>query len=184
MLDRFRARDKSKTYFVTLTVTDKLFVFATDYHKLVIVDSLCYCQKQLGLEINAWCLMGNHLHMLCSVKGEFDLPTIIQRFKRHTTKILLASYRDEPKNPGNRKIDRFAERAKSLKTQDNKIWDNGYHALEMHTPELAWKKMQYIHQNPVKAGMVEYAEDYVYSSAQAYKTNSNPQNCILRITFL
>jgi hypothetical protein len=33
---------------------------------------------------------------------------------------------------------------------------------------MAWQKLEYIHQNPVKAGFVEKPEDYLYSSARNY----------------
>jgi hypothetical protein len=34
---------------------------------------------------------------------------------------------------------------------------------------MAWQKLEYIHQNPVKAGFVEKPEDYLYCSARSYQ---------------
>ena len=39
---------------------------------------------------------------------------------------------------------------------------------EIYTAEFLWQKVNYIHQNPVRAEIVARAEDYLYSSARNY----------------
>ncbi len=55
-------------YFLTMTVVDWVDIFTREDYRFVIVDSLKYCQKEKGLEIYAWCLMSNHLHLISSAK--------------------------------------------------------------------------------------------------------------------
>ena len=56
-------------YFTTSTVIDWMDVFTRPAYKQIIVDSLKYCQTQKGLEIYAWVLMTNHLHMIVSMES-------------------------------------------------------------------------------------------------------------------
>ena len=51
-------------YFITSTVVDWMDVFTRPVYKQIIVESLRYCQAQKGLDIYAWVLMTNHLHLL------------------------------------------------------------------------------------------------------------------------
>jgi putative transposase len=60
----------------------------------------------------------------------------------------------------------IAER--SNKHQKYCFWQNNYHPIELSSNFLMEQKLDYIHQNPVKAGMVLQPEHYVYSSALDY----------------
>jgi hypothetical protein len=48
------------------------------------------------------------------------------------------------------------------------VWQKGSHAVELQTEAMARQRLEYIHQNPVRAGICYRAEDYVHSSAAQY----------------
>lgn len=48
------------------------------------------------------------------------------------------------------------------------FWTHENHAIELYRPEMIETRMNYIHENPVRAGIVEKPEDYLYSSARNY----------------
>ena len=48
------------------------------------------------------------------------------------------------------------------------FWQNEYHPIELSTKAMMEQQLAYIHDNPVKAGIVERAEAYTYSSAKDY----------------
>ena len=50
----------------------------------------------------------------------------------------------------------------------NQFWQQHNQPIEVWSPNVIQQKIDYIHQNPVKAGLVYRAEDYVYSSASNY----------------
>ena len=56
-------------FFVTSTVVDWVDVFTRPLYKNIVVDSLRYCQQNKELEIYAWVLMTNHLHMIVGTSG-------------------------------------------------------------------------------------------------------------------
>ena len=45
------------------------------------------------------------------------------------------------------------------------MWEEGYHGEEIYTADFYNSKVNYIHLNPVRAGIVEREEDYLNSSA-------------------
>jgi REP element-mobilizing transposase RayT len=90
---------------LTLRVVVWIDVFTRKNHRDIIISALRYCINNKGLNVHAYCLMSNHIH--------------------------LVAICDEPER-------------------------------------LAWIKINYIHDNPVKAGLVRNQEDWVYSSASNY----------------
>ena len=55
------------------------------------------------------------------------------------------------------------------RNENYQIWTNDNHPEECFTEDFTFIKLNYIHQNPVRAGIVEDAEEYIYSSAANYR---------------
>jgi hypothetical protein len=49
-----------------------------------------------------------------------------------------------------------------------KFWDQDNHPIELFDNKIMQQKLDYIHNNPVEAGFVDKAEEYLYSSARNY----------------
>ena len=63
----------------------------------------------------------------------------------------------------------FEEEAESSRKHSYyKFWQAGNHAIELITEKFVWDKINYIHNNPVEAGFVKQAQDWIYSSASNY----------------
>jgi len=60
---------------------------------------------------------------------------------------------------------------KATETKRNKfvkVWLDGYHPEIIYSNKFFFQKLNYIHNNPVTAGLVKRPEDYYYSSARNY----------------
>jgi REP element-mobilizing transposase RayT len=76
--------EPDKAYFITMTTVGWIDIFTRKNHKLTIVDSLKYCQKEKGLEIFGWVLMHSHLHLICRAAEGYKLSDILRDFKKYT----------------------------------------------------------------------------------------------------
>lgn len=56
----------------------------------------------------------------------------------------------------------------SAKHEKYKFWQNEYHPIELNDNTMMDQKLEYVHDNPVKEGIVVKPEDYMYSSARDY----------------
>jgi hypothetical protein len=66
-------------------------------------------------------------------------------------------------------LEQFAKAAKKHKRNvHHQLWIQNNHPVELITNKFIWQKLDYIHQNPVKAGLVARPWDYLYSSARNY----------------
>jgi REP element-mobilizing transposase RayT len=156
-------------YFLTLTIVGWVDVFTRKNHRDAIIESLKYCQKEKGLLIFAYCIMSNHIHMVANTEAHFELEDVMRDFKKFTSKKILQQIINEPESRRDWMLKIFEEEAeKSKKHKSYKFWKVGSHAIELFSEKFVSQKINYIHENPVKAGLVKSAEEWIYSSASNY----------------
>jgi len=112
--------------------------------------------------------MPSHLHLIISALNE-NHSDIIRDFKTFTSKQIM----DEIKLGNDSRKDWLIrlleeEAIKSNRNEKFKVWQNGNHPVQLDTNVMIEERLNYIHDNPVKAEYVYKAEDYVYSSAIDY----------------
>ncbi|MFC5409235.1 transposase [Larkinella bovis] len=156
-------------YFLTLTVVDWVDVFTRPVYKNIVVDSLRYCQHHKGLELYAWVLMTNHLHLIASTKAGCSMSDLLRDLKKFTSKALVKSVTEGPESRQQWMLYRFEFAGRyNPKIKDYKLWQDGSEPKEIFSDSFLAQKLQYLHNNPVRAGIVEYPEEYLYSSARNY----------------
>lgn len=166
----FKISDQNAVYFLTLTIEGWLDVFTRKEYKLEVVDSLNFCVERKGMEIFAWCLMSNHLHILCRSKEAFNLSDTMQDFKKFTSKRILESMeRESVESRAKWMLEYFKTWGEDQKRITKyKFWKDGLHAVFVEYLSFFEQKLHYIHQNPVEAMLVEQPEEYLFSSARDY----------------
>ena len=133
------------------------------------MDSLAFCQKNKGMEIIAWCIMTNHVHLI--FRDTNSQPAkLLGDFKRFTSKAIVKAIIENPKE--SRKeflLEQFRKAAeKSSNVHDYQFWRHDNKPIELWNNRVIWEKISYVHTNPVEAGIVFKSEDYRYSSAVDY----------------
>ena len=165
---------------MTFTVTDWESIFAEDRFKNILVDNLNYCVNKKELEIFAYVIMSTHMHLLARSRNE-DLSNVIGGFKKLSAIKILNIIRKE--NPNSSSLLKFAKAA-SCQSRNEKyqFWKYGNHPEEVYSPKFTLSKIKYIHNNPVDAGIVDWPEDYYYSSAVDYAGKIGPVKvCVLTL---
>ena len=157
-------------YFTTSTVVDWVDVFTRPRYKQIVVDSLEYCRQHKGLEIYAWVLMTNHLHMIVGTHGSYSISDVLRDFKKFTSKSIVKAIKE---NTGESRKEWLLNRFWYAGNNDKKIanykfWQDDNHIETVSTYEFFLQKMNYIHANPVRQEIVGSPEDYLYSSANNY----------------
>ena len=66
MSQGYQIRNQQAIHFVTFTVIGWVNVFTKDPYRILVLDSLRYCQTNKGLVVHAWVIMSNHVHFIIS----------------------------------------------------------------------------------------------------------------------
>ena len=165
--ESYYIKDQKATYFLTFTVQAWVDVFTRSTYRMDIVDSLNYCIREKGLYIYAWCLMSNHLHLVGCAND--NLSKVIGDFKKFTTKKLIKRIETEPESCREWMLHQFKYAAKLDKRIKNySLWQSTSHPIVCDETVILEQKINYTHQNPVRAMIVANAEDYLFSSACDY----------------
>jgi len=158
MATAYQVHDQEGVYFITCTVHQWVDVFSRSTYIDILLKSLRFCQQEKGLLIYAWVVMSNHCHLIIGSK-KHKLSDIIRDFKKFTAKEIVEAIENNPQ-----------ESRKSwllwLLKKDGNIWfwSEGYHGEEIRTKSFYDTKVNYIHNNPLRAGLVEKEEEYIWSS--------------------
>ena len=179
---KYAIRDQNRFYFVTFTVINWIDIFSRQDYKDLFLESVRYCQNEKGLEVGAWCIMTNHVHMILGTKGYNPLQNIIRDLKsytsRHIRKMVETGRFESRKWMLEMMYD--AGRRKS-NNKDFQFWLQHNHPIEINTNSMVDRILEYIHNNPVKAGFVNDPSAWLYSSARDY---CNHAKGLLDLVFL
>lgn len=168
MKDGYLIRDQEKPHFITCTVVDWIDVFTRKNYRDIVISSLQYCIKEKGMLIYGYVIMSNHLHLIVQSK-DAKLSDLIRDFKKYTAKNILETIQSEPESRREWMLERFKKATETHgRNKAYQFWQYGNHAEEIYTVPFMWDKLNYIHFNPIRAGWVEKAQHYIYSSASNY----------------
>ena len=169
MSRNYKFSDQEKLFFVSFATVNWIDVFTRPVYKDIVVESLHYCTEHKGLEVYAWCIMTNHVHLIIGSNQE-PLEAIMRDLKKHTSKTILKVIAENPQESRREwMLWHFARAGKqNANNKDFQFWQQHNQPTELNTNFLLDQKLHYLHQNPVEAAFVNEPEHYLYSSALDY----------------
>jgi putative transposase len=161
-------RNQGAIHFVTFTVVNWIDLFTRQYYRDIIIENLKYCREHKGLNVHAFVIMSNHVHLILSSETG-KLSDTIRDFKSYTSKLIVNGINEINESRSDWMLNHF--RYKGFLNSRNdifQIWTNDNHPEELFSIDFIKTKVIYIHENPVRAGLVELPHEYLYSSAKNY----------------
>lgn len=148
-------------HYLTYTTVGWVDVLTRPSYKDIIIDSLRHCQKEKGLELFAWCIMSNHVHLIARASSG-KLQDIMRDHKKFTSKALMKAVDENPQESRREWLLEHFRKAGG----GNQVWQHDLHPIWLRRTDIIQQKVRYIHRNPVKAGLVEELHHDMYSSAR------------------
>ena len=154
-------------YFWTATVNQWIKLLEPDNFKNVIIDSLAYLSRLNKIDVFAFVIMPNHIHIIWRINemnGKEMPHASFLKFTAHQFKKMLIST-----NPY--LLVKFAVAADNKKYE---FWQADSLAIQLFSEKVARQKLNYIHNNPLAERWL-LAKDifqYHYSSANFYETKN------------
>jgi REP element-mobilizing transposase RayT len=163
MAQRFVVSQDSPVLYITAVTKDRLPVFRTDAMKEVLCRAIDEARKSAGFLLFAYVLMIDHVHLLTSrptttsdvlrvLKG-LTARRVIDYLKVNNYVTSLAKLAHEQRN----------------RNYQYSLWQTEKSVLPVFSEAMFMEKLNYIHSNPVRAGLSERASDYRWSSARIWQ---------------
>ncbi len=157
--------------FFTATIQNWKHLLKEDEYKNIIIECLKFLVDNKRVQVNAFTIMSNHVHIIWQPIGAYTLTQVQTSFMTYTAKAIKKKLQQF--NP-----DLLEELKVNKYDRAYQLWKRESLSIELFTEKTFMQKLQYIHQNPVKAGLVNFAEAYKYSSAKFYLTGIDEFNFI------
>lgn len=174
----YQINDQEGMYYLTFQIVDWIDIFTRQIYRDIIIDSFKYAIENKGLNIFAYVIISNHVHLIVQ-SSNGQLSATIRDIKKFTSKRIIETIDIIPESRSEWMLNRFQFNAKKhMRNKTWQVWTHENHAVYLYGPKFIQEKIDYLHNNPVRAGLVEKAEDYFYSSARQYAG----LDCILEVT--
>jgi putative transposase len=121
---------------------EKVFFRDKDYRQYL--EWLEQYSKKSGLEVYAYCLMSNHVHIVGAPRGEGTLTAVLRPLHM-----------------------RYAQWINKRRGWNGHLWQGRFFSSALDESYL-WTAVRYVERNPVRARIVGFAENYEWSSAAAH----------------
>lgn len=156
------------TYFITTTVMNFARVFSLgECYYGILRDSLKYVLQEHHAKLLAYVFMPSHIHLLIDMPEGESISDLMRDFKKFTS----TKVRQRLEIDGHMGWIEELRRNAAGRTHIFKLWMDRFDDVGIWSERVFRIKMEYIHDNPVRAGLVHQQEDWPYSSARNYLVN-------------
>ncbi len=158
-------------FFVTTTIVNFAKVFADELCCDALINNIKHYQKKYEFVILAYVIMPTHFHWIVKTDNSKGIISDIMRdIKKYSAWDILEIIEKKEKQEV---LNIFTANAEEYPTHKRKLWMHRFDDEVIRNNKMFWVKLKYIHNNPVKAGIVSKAEEYKYSSARNYINNDH-----------
>lgn len=149
--------------FFTATVLEWKPLLANDHYKKIILESLRFLVNEKRVVVNSFVIMSNHIHLIWQAINGFTPQQVQHSFMKFTAQQIKFDL--QRSNP-----ELFESFRVNAADREYQIWERNPLSIELFSDNVYVQKIDYLHYNPVEAGLCERPEDYYYSSARFYET--------------
>ena len=160
MAHRFLISHDSPILYITAVTKDRLPVFRTDWMREFLCTALDEARRSAGVLLFAYVIMLDHMHLLTSRNS--TTANVLRVLKGIPARRVVDHLKEEGYLRSLAKL-RHQERDRNYKYS---LWQTERNVLPIFSEGMFMEKLNYIHQNPVRAGLSERAEEYRWSSAR------------------
>ena len=121
------------------------------------INLLEICQAQQA-RLHAFVVMSHHIHLLVKPNEEQTISALVSKIKRRSALMLKPSLNEYE----------LAQLQSQTGLNDHRFWKVGFRGLAVYSEEVFHQKLNYIHNNPVRACLVNEQSDYLWSSQRLY----------------
>ncbi len=153
-------------YYITTNVYNRLRIFTRPSFIVPLFDSLNFYRYRQTFKLAGYVIMPDHIHLLIWPYGHSTVADITRDYKEFTAKRIIRQAEVEGIKEW---VEAFRQAGEETGRSENKVWQDSYWDVNVFTAPFLRQKLQYMHENPIRAGLVKNPGDYPYSSYRNYE---------------
>lgn len=163
----FKISRTTPAYYFTSVTHHRLPIFRTEKLKQVVCNAFNEVRSRHGIRILAYVIMPDHVHLL--VYSEKEMSEVLRLINGVSARRIIQYLKENKLDQSLFKL-RGEVRGRNHK---HSVWQHHSDSLEIFGESTFKQKVDYIHLNPVRAGLVSSPLEYRYSSARSWAQHGN-----------
>ena len=153
-------------YYVTTVVHQRLKLFTQPAYIVPLYDSLHYYCSRYRCGLVGYVVMPDHIHLMLWPHNTPDISAILRDFKTFTAKRIV---RQAMVDQNDVLLAHFCAAGEEVGRSEHKVWQDSFWESDVFSERFVRQKLNYMHRNPLRAGLVQQPEQYPYSSYRNYQ---------------
>ena len=169
-------------HYITTSTYRRMRLFDSKLFKDRWVATLDELREELKFRIVGYVLMPEHFHVLVWPTAEANPSQIVQRLKDGTALFILKTLKENSGYTWCRKMLAGVALPPTVHHHaHSRVWQRRFYDMNIWTPKKREEKLNYMHYNPVKRGLVTHPGDWPWSSWRFYFLNDGSALAIDRM---
>ncbi|MBK9155800.1 MAG: transposase [Chloracidobacterium sp.] len=148
-------------HYVTAVTFRRVPVFRNDAACLIFIQMLNEIRSIHPFKLIGYVIMPDHVHFIINPKDPV-ISVILRKLKGKSARLILDGMR------GNNDHVLLDKLSVGIKGRDYAVWQKDSATIDLVSDGFLRQKLDYIHMNPIKAGLCEKPQDWKWSSYRAY----------------
>ena len=138
------------------------------------VEVLGRLRTQMGFLLIGWVLMPDHFHLLIKPEPAESTSRIMQELKKRTAQSILSALSENQHVPWCGKMLARLRLPPTVHADSQfRVWQRRYYPFGVYSEKKRLEKLNYMHHNPVKQGLVSSPDEWLWSSFRFYYLNDS-----------
>ena len=153
--------------FITAVAKDRLPIFRTNAIRIITCNAIDEARTSCGFLLFAYVIMPDHIHLITDSPRKPS--TVLQFIKGIASRRVLGYLKEKNYETSLRKLEHHDWK----RNHRYSVWQHDSDVFSIVSESTFMEKVNYIHQNPVRAKLVEREQDYLFSSARFWQKCPN-----------
>ena len=164
-----RSYSPGQLQFITTSTYRRAPLFFSERFCRCFVERLEEGRQELKFLLIGWVLMPEHFHLLLLPQPAESVPAIVKGLKQETARRILRTLRENQEHAWCRKMLTRLRLPPSVHDESQyRLWQRRFFPFNIYTEKKRREKLEYMHNNPVKRGLVSAPGDWPWSSWRFY----------------
>jgi putative transposase len=160
----FKSHEANTFHYVTTVCYKRVPVFRSERACELFIEALAETRRQNPFKLIGYVVMPDHAHIILNPLGR-DIGMVMARLKSTSARAILDWLREAGHDVSLRKL---ALDVPQERGHTHAVWLKDFSSIDLWSPKFIRQKLNYIHLNPVRAGLCKHPAEWRWSSYRAY----------------
>lgn len=160
----FKSNERNTVHYVTSVTYNRVPVFRSDHACEIFVEVLSEVRNKFPYKLIGYVIMPDHAHAIIN-NATGTISDWLRRVRGNSARKVLAWLRAEQHLMSLKKLELTISQKRH---HTHAVWQKDPSVIDLTSPKFMRQKLNYLHLNPVRAGLCEHPADWKWSSYRAY----------------